>query len=346
MLRPDPIPRQQNPRRKTDLSLPEIRTSERKLFRRCPWAWWQAYRMGLRAISEERDALWLGTGVHEALALWYLKGKRRGPHPAETFERWAGKGIGEIRANYSSHDREWYEEPKYVDAIELGIAMLEGYVEKYGKDPQWNVLHIEHRFRTTIRNGSTPLAIFVGTFDGAVRDLDDGLVYLLEHKTATQINTGFLALDDQAGGYLAVATAVLRANGTLGDKERIAGIIYNYLRKSYPDERPQNERGEYLNQDGSVSKRQPPAKFLREVIERGPNEHLTQMQRLVDEVEIMNGMRTGDIPLIKNTSWECTWCPFFVMCKVHERGGDWQEIARSSYIQQDPYGPYHKSAAE
>lgn len=328
------------------MSLPEVRTSERKLFRRCPQAWWWAYRMGLRANSEERDALWLGTGVHEALAQWYQPHQRRGEHPADYFERWAGKGIGEIRANYSDRNREWYEEPKYVDAIDLGVAMLEGYVDRWGEDPQWDILHIEHSFRTNITSASKRIATFVGTFDGVARDLDDGYVYLLEHKTATQINTGFLALDDQAGGYLAVANAVLRQKGTLRPGESIHGVIYNYLRKSFPDDRPQNEAGEYLNQDGRVSKRQPPAKFLREVVERSSTEARQQMQRLVDEVEIMNGMRTGAIPIIKNTSWECTWCPFFTMCKAHERGGDWEEIARSGYHQLDPYGPYHKSAAE
>jgi len=302
--------------------------------------------MGLRSTSEDRDALWMGTGVHYALAEWYLKGKRRGPHPAETFSSWAGNDLREIRANYSDHDEEWYDEAKYIDAKDLGTAMLEEYINLYGLDPQWNILHIEHSFRTLIRDGDQQLAYFVGTFDGAVRDLDDGQVYLLEHKTAKQINTTFLALDDQAGGYLAVATAVLRKEGTLGPRERIAGIIYNYLRKSMPDERPVDADGMRLNNDGTVSKRQPPPAFVREVVERGAEEPANQMRRLVDEVSIMQGMREGTIPVYKNTTWECTWCPFFVMCKLHERGGDWETVARSSYIQQDPYGPYHKSAAE
>lgn len=303
--------------------------------------------MGLRSTSEERDALWLGTGVHEALAQWYNKGLRRSSvHPADYFKTWAGEGIGEIRAQYASHDKQWFEEPKYVDAIELGEAMLDGYVELYGKDPQWYVLFIEHSFKVRVMWDGEPIAIFHGTFDGVVRDLDDGYIYLLEHKTAAQIRTGFLALDDQAGGYLAVAESVLRAKGILKPGERIHGIIYNYLRKSFPDDRPQNEKGEYLNMDGSVSKKQPPKKFVREVIERGADEPRNQMIRLANEVQIMNGMRTGAIPVYKNTTPDCDWCPFFVMCKVHERGGDWDTIARSAYYQQDPYGPYHKSAAE
>jgi hypothetical protein len=328
------------------MSLPEIRTSERRLFRRCPQAWWWGYRMGLSPIGETADALWLGTGVHEALALWYQKHKKRGPHPADTFENWAGPSLRQIRVNYATHDKEWFEEPKFEDARLLGVAMLEGYIEKYGNDPQWDVLHIEHEFTTLVRRRGTDIALFHGTFDGVIRDLSDGRVYLIEHKTAQQISTAFLNLDDQAGGYLAVATAVLRAEGTLGPNERIAGILYNYLRKSMPDDRPVNEEGMYLNKDNSVSKKQPPPKYVREVIERGPNEAANQMNRLADEVQIMNGMRDGSIPIYKNTTWECTWCSFFVMCKAHERGGDgWQEIARAGYTVKDPYGSYHKSAA-
>ena len=76
----------------TALDLPTLRTSERSTFKRCPWRWLQEYRFGFKPRFVEADAAWFGIGVHEALAQWYLKGKRRGPHPADTF--WPGGGGG------------------------------------------------------------------------------------------------------------------------------------------------------------------------------------------------------------------------------------------------------------
>ena len=64
------------------MDIPTLRTSERAAFKRCPWRWLQEYEYGYRPISPDADAAWLGIGLHIALAKYYLKGKRRGPHPA------------------------------------------------------------------------------------------------------------------------------------------------------------------------------------------------------------------------------------------------------------------------
>src|ERR1043166_425769 len=122
--------------------LPIVRTSERGAFGRCPQKWWWKYQKGLNPKGETTDALWFGIGVHIALAEWYQKGKKRGPHPADTFEAWAGDEFREIR----SSREDWDELPKYEDATELGISMLEGYVDEYGKDPSWHVIATEMPF--------------------------------------------------------------------------------------------------------------------------------------------------------------------------------------------------------
>jgi hypothetical protein len=302
--------------------------------------------MGLQPRGETTDALWFGIGVHLALAQWYGKGYKRGVHPADAFELWADGEERYIRAAYASGDKEWYDEPKFEEARELGIAMLEGYVERYGKDLNWNVLAIEHPFRVNVTRKGKPVAVFASTWDGVYQDRDDGEIYLMEHKTAGQINLAYLELDDQAGAYWAVATAVCQQRGWLKPGQKIAGIMYNFLRKSMPDDRPRNAEGAYLNQDGTVSKRQPPDKFVRHLVERAPSELKSQMERLADQVTVMNGMRDGTIPVTKNTSRDCTWCQFFEMCKLHERGGQaWREFAKSQFRAQDPYYDMRKSAS-
>jgi hypothetical protein len=326
--------------------LPVLTTSERSSFRRCPWQWYLRFRLGLSPLGETADARWFGIGVHIALAEWYQKGYKRGPHPADIFADWCGEEIRYVRASMAEKDREWFDEPKYEDARELGVAMLENYVDYYGKDRDWYIIAIETPFSVEIKRQGQPVAIFKSTWDGVFRDKRDGRVYLLENKTASQINTAYLELDDQGGSYWAVASAILRSRGILNPGETIAGIMYNFLRKSRPDPRPQNAEGAYLNQDGKVSKKQPPAPFLRTVVERLPGELRSQMDRMADEVQIMNGMRAGTIPITKSTSKDCTFCDFFDLCVLHEKGtNDWRELARASYTQSDPYARYTQKSA-
>lgn len=310
-------------------------------------AWWWRYREGLSRKGEAPDALWFGIGVHEALAAWYLKGQKRGPHPAETFAKWHGDEVRYIRAAMAERDSEWYDEPRYEEAGELGVAMLEAYVDKYGRDPSWDVLYIETPFKVKITRGGKPIGRFWSTFDGVYRDLDDGLVYLMEHKTASAIDTAYLEIDDQGGSYFSVATQVLRARGVLGTNENIAGVTYNFLRKSLPDDRPVNEEGLSLNKDGSVSKKQPTVAFVRHLVERAPSEVRSQMDRMADEIAVMNAMRDGIIPVTKTPTKQCPrFCEFWNLCTLHERGSERaiEALKRSNFTQSDPYDRYRKSS--
>lgn len=327
--------------------IPILTTSERTLFKRCPQAWRWKYVEGLSTTGEAADALWFGIGVHEALATWYRKGLKRGPHPAKTFEQWVGEEIRFIRAQYAEKDWEWYDEPLYEDARVLGIAMLESYVDHYGKDSEWDVLYTETPFRVGINYQGKKIARFWSTFDGVYRDTGSGLVWVMEHKTASQIDTAYLEIDDQGGSYYAVATEILRARGVLGPRENIAGVMYNFLRKSMPDDRPVNELGESLNKDGSVSKKQPVARFHREPVERSASEVRMQMERMADEVAVMNAVRDNTIPTIKTPTKMCPRiCEYWTLCTLHERGNERaiRAMKKSSFVTIDPYDRYRKSA--
>lgn len=326
--------------------VPVVTTSARSAFRRCPQRWWWQYVEGLQPRGDAPDALWFGIGIHEALAQWYLPGKKRGPHPADTFEDWHGDQERRILAQLPDREYDEGERAKYEDALALGVSMLEDYVETYDRDGQWSIIAVEHPFVIKVMRNGKIIAYFASTWDGVERDEADGRVYLVEHKTAGQVQLPYLELDDQAGIYWAIATAVLRARGVLGPKESIRGIKYNFLRKSLRDERPQNEFGEYLNKNGTVSLKQPPPRYVRHLVERSPSERRTQMQRLSDEVAWMMAMINGTMPVIKYTTKECTYCPFFTMCKLHERGGDkYQTIARIDFRKGEPFDRYLKSAA-
>lgn len=321
-----------------------IRTSERKTFKRCPWRWYQLYRMGLVSKGRPADALWFGIGVHEALAQWYKPGLKRGIHPAEYWADWAAEEETKIRTSVSEN----YQEDVWEDARDLGIAMLEGYVATYGEDDTWEVIDTEHAFQIEIpyRNRSGVQAIYAGTFDGVYRDLTDGLIRLMEHKTAKSVKLSHLPLDDQAGSYWAVASDILRHEGILKSGEQIKGIMYNFLRKAMPDERPQDERGRYLNKNGSVSKIQPKSLFVREPVDRTRKEIRTQIRRIQDEASWMAAARKRPDRIFKNPTMDCDWdCPLYDMCQLHERGGDdWKEYRDVMFTRADPYADHRKSA--
>lgn len=329
-----------------DRGLPIVTTSSRSAFRKCPQKWWWTYVEGWRKRGDHADALWFGIGVHESLAQWYGKGLERGEHPADYFEEWHGEEERFISAAYSDHDREEGEAAKYEKALDLGTNMLEGYIDKYGEDEDWDVLAIERPFRMRVMYHGEPIAYFMSTWDGVYAYMPTGEVFLMEHKTATAVQTAYLELDDQAGIYWAFASKVLQADGTLKPGQQISGIMYNFLRKSMGDERPINERGESLNKDGTVSKRQPTERFSRHLVERSDKEIKTQVRRLADDIAVQQAVVEGKIPLTKSTGKDCTFCEFFLACKTHERGGNaYKAVLAAEFDQSDPFDRYVKSAA-
>jgi PD-(D/E)XK nuclease superfamily len=333
----------------TTVELPILRMSERGAWHRCPQRWQYAYRFGLVPKGKQADARWFGIGVHEALAGWYQPGRKRGPNPADTFEQWAGDEVAYVKTYLGDE----YDEAVWVDAVELGVGMLTEYVNHYGRDDQWEVIAIESPFKVRLHYKNKPVAIFASRWDGVIRDRRTRKVLLLENKTASQIHTAYLVGDDQAMSYLAVANQVLAARGVLKPGQKIAGIQYNFLRKALPDDRPEDEQGHKLNKDGEVSKRQPPPLFVRpDPILRSPAEMRRQLERMAEEVSIMDLARSGAIPITKSRTRDCPYCDYWDMCLLSDRGDNsWKEIMRASYTVKDPYADIRegnpiKSAAE
>ena len=229
----------------------EMRTSERGALLGCAQKWYWAHIEELRP-NRASNPLWFGSAVHVALADWYLPGLKRGPHPAETFNNFLD---GERTMLVTNED----EEQEYFDARELGIGMLEHYVDTYGNDDSWDVIATEHAGKIVLPRPEMKIfgrtrprlarwLTYHFTWDGVFRDLTDGQLYLMEHKTAAAIDTNHLPLDNQAGSYWAIASRSLAKQGIIGGNEDIVGVRYNFLRKALKDTRPQDEDGLYRNQ--------------------------------------------------------------------------------------------------
>lgn len=222
----------------------ELRTTERTTFKACMKRWEWGVKEGL-AKTRTATPLWFGTAVHIALAEWYLPGFERGPHPAATFKN-VLEGDRSVRVRSDSEE----QETEFMEARELGIAMLEHYVDFYGRDPKKFYICTERTGHIYLpRLGQTrgrDIKYFF-TFDGVYRDTETGLIWLDEHKTAAGINTEKLALDEQASSYWAVCEGILRKEGLIGRDDHVEGIMFNFLRKKEPDLRPANYRGMRTN---------------------------------------------------------------------------------------------------
>jgi hypothetical protein len=325
-----------------------IRNSERQSYKRCEFQW--AFNFGLitgRPLQpiEEGRALRFGDLIHQALAAYYKPGKKRGPHPSKTFLKLYNKQIEEMgRDRINMRDEE-----KWMDAEDLGPAMLEGYVDKYKEaDRAYRVISSEQVFQVPIRvnfpDGKLRRVQVVGTLDGLWQRLDadeDQSFAFKEFKTATSIDLGNLPFDEQAGTYWTYAPRWLWKNGFMPKGIYPREIIYTFLRKAMPDEREENELGQKLNKDGTVSKKQPSARYERQPIYRTEMDRERMHERVQLEAIEMWKLREGQREPIKNPGPlfmpNCKFCAFRDPCELHETGGDWESMIRAAFTGWGPY---------
>lgn len=322
-------------------------------------------------------ALTFGTMVHGALAEYYIPGRKRGRHPAEAFieiydtdaDEHGGKGFDQ-----------WDDDGNKIDARELGWAMLSAYIERWGDDSNYEVLMPEMAFQIDVYDKQGRyLCTLVGTVDGPMRNRKTGRIELFEHKTAKSIsevrlNSGY---GEQGLTYWWALNLWLQHIGELKEGELVDSVRYNFLRKGFPDERPRNAQGHYLNQPkkddliaalaskdiylpgrptmdvltsacaevgldagqlGQVSAKQPTPLFVRQELVLGVNELMQFQKRLRSQAWEMQQVREGKIPIYKNPTKDCDWdCPFKFACELHEMGGDYETVLEFEFKEWEPY---------
>ena len=318
---------------KSTLQHPKLlRSSERATFKRCRWKYYMEF-VELRKPITDVPPLRFGTLIHAALATYYKPGKKRGPHPAETFADLYREDVKEA-AEFGFRVE---EDETWVDAGELGVAMLTNYIDTYGADEQWEVIVTEMPFQVRVKHN--PPFFYVGVLDGVWRHLGTGRLWIPDHKTAAAIQTKYLALDEQASSYYTFGVEALRRKGLLARGVEIDGLLFNFLRKAKPDERPRNAAGQYLNKDGSISQKQPTPYFERKMVRRGENERNQTYNRVQLEVDDILAVQAGGIDAAyKNAGpFTCIGCWAFDICELHEIGADWREFMDSTTKIWHPY---------
>ena len=188
---------------------------------RTTYSFWNAFRNCRKSnewryirelVPLERDRnLSYGTLIHRALDIWY---RERSLAPVLDFiDRSFPNRDGDERQK-----REWH----------LATAMMRGYAARYAQE-EFEVVELEKVFEGPIVNPATGAAsrtfILAGKVDGIVRI--NGRYYLLEHKTAAQIDGSYLEklwTDFQITLYSFYIELVFGIP--------IAGVVYNILGKT------------------------------------------------------------------------------------------------------------------
>jgi hypothetical protein len=330
--------------------LPVIRSGERMCLKRCEKKWFWEWRKGLVPRTVHFGALDLGTWTHTALANWYGKGLKRNGKLADQFM--AATTIAMEKA--ASDNVPDYAIEQAQRLILLGEAMTTAYERFYGRDREIRVLDTEIplEFVFSRESDGHPLAVHKLKPDAVFMDLSND-VWLMEHKTAASVQTEHLVIDDQARPYGAMAERALRKLGVINNRQRFKGILYNFLRKVLPDEREQNAKGQYLNKNGTVSKRQPPPIFVRKPVVLTAKSKMITLQRVQRETQkatlLALELRTGEVKpdqLNKTPHKSCPkTCQFFSMCVAEEEGTDIRDMERTMFYRRDPY-KYEEESTE
>ena len=310
-------------------------------YKRCPRKWYWAWRKGFVPRANSFGALEFGTWAHLAWERWYGTGYTRNGNLADHF--WCAAEEAIALADQGKGAPEHVIDTAWELAA-LGQHVMKAYEKYYGTDPTIEVIGAEIPLEFSLGEGM--IHILKPDMLFRYRGESPREYWLMENKTASSLNgrTAHLKIDDQARPYGAMAELALKNAGILGKADTIAGITYNYARKALPDLRNVNEKGEYLNKNGTVSARQPAPMFARHKLTMTRKQKAIALRRIrleaIELDEVTRRLRDGRLTLEMlnfTPHHSCPrFCQFFPMCEALESGADITNMERM-YRRENPY---------
>ncbi len=192
--------------------------SSLKTFRNCRRMYDIRNNRCLVPLEDESDAQNLGAIFHGCMERWYRRDTNL------PVERTIEEVLDYIDASYTNR----LQDERQRKNRHLARAMFLAYVEKYPSE-DFEVVAVEREFQAPIINPDTDCAsrtfIMSGKVDAVI--MKDGRYYILEHKTASSIDGGYierLPMDFQVTLY---SDYIERSMNI-----RIAGILYNVVAKA------------------------------------------------------------------------------------------------------------------
>ena len=181
-------------------------------FRNCRKACEWRYMKELVPVSRDQR-LSFGSMIHECLEMWHRDGEI-----AAVLDH-IDKALVN-RTSDESQRSDWH----------LGRAMMSGYADTYPAE-DFEIFFLEKPFEGSIINPATGAVsrtfAIAGKVDGIVRMRSTGEYYLIEHKTAAQLDGDYL---EKLWTDLQISLYCHYIGQTLGI--RLAGVIYNVLVKT------------------------------------------------------------------------------------------------------------------
>lgn len=326
-----------------------IRTSERTTFKKCRRLW--DFNSVLRQAREPvkmSSALAFGIAIHVGLQHYYEPERWEFPQDVKV-----GKAVGEFVKENERQRREYMEargdlsvedEQEFKEREELGVAMLKHYCKWAERQDEFTPVAVEERFQVPIPDeDGQPLyidgrpVVYQVRVDLLLKDKQDRL-WILDHKTTARFDQlNFLDVDTQITSYAWAAQ--------LHYQEKIAGVVYNEVRKSAPKE-PRVLQSGKLSQDKSqlttyelyveaieqhgldASDYSGMLDYLREQgdsfvrrtrVHRTQREIAHQGQLILDEARDM----LENPSIYPNPGkFNCNYCDFLAPCTVVSEGGD------------------------
>lgn len=330
---------------------PKLHNSGRKAFRRCRLRWHLGTRLGWRK-QEESENLWTGSAFHRGLQAYHSTNP-----PDKTAV------VPAIDGYFKERVRQWGYTPPDLDLVRsMLLGMFRHYNREWLKDREpLETLFldgaplVEVPFAIDLGPGNPP---FEGEFDRVVKH--NGLVWVVEYKTAKTFNTEKLSKDEQTTTYIWAAEKVL---GHLGD---IGGVIYQQHRKAVPVPPEPLKRGgltrnktklanvpEYMYLQAIKKNRLDPADYfdILEHLRLAWTEHGDQfirrdfVTRTPEELESFEeNLRlelpeytNPALPIYPNPTNDCAWdCDFAVVCDVIQNKGNAEDVLAALFTKEKP----------
>lgn len=144
--------------------------------------------------------------------------------------------------------------------------MYQGYVQRYGSDPQWEILGVEVKFQRRLHGPKGPSRfILKGKLDLVVRDRRTGKIWIIDHKSGANLPSEMeLDVDDQFGLY----QWLLRESGVA-----VIGVIHNAARTTQnAGDLPENQDEDGVPLKASMKKQTSEQRMHRTLMNRGDRE--------------------------------------------------------------------------
>jgi hypothetical protein len=235
----------------------------------------------------------------------------------------------------------------------LGVELLDDYVEEYRGDPDWEVIAAECPFEAPVYHPRTGVLLFyyAGIVDLIMKQRSTGRIFVWDHKTTDSIGRWMksLGMNEQSTAYWTHAVPWMRDQGIINAKvfDDMSGLYFNFLRRARRDDRPKNALGQYLNKDGTVSKKQPADRFARIPTYRSEHDREMHMARALEDFKEMEMVKNGELTVLKNPGpVTCGMCGWLDVCEMHETGADWKLLLDGITEEWDPYSEHEIRISE